>query len=299
MDKINFKGVEISSLGFGCSLLSRNKSIKAALTNLETAFDNGITHFDAARLYGFGEAETILGKFAKGKRTRITISSKSGLKGFNFPLGLLPFVNLFRALAKNVKSKASEANLNHFNVVEGRFDPETIKDDLNTSLKKIGTDYIDFYLLHEANISQANREDIVDTLVKLKDAGKIRSLGLASNFKSFYSDISSLNDHYTIIQHSDQAYEYNIRSLQFERDQVLRIVYNIFSRYNKIKEYIERDNLELDPLQIVLSYYKDENKNGVTLFSATNNSNIIRTVKEWNDLSASKNYIDLVKDLKF
>lgn len=80
MKNIYFNNYSTTNLGFGCSLLTRNNSIKDAILNLEVAYDNGIRHFDIARVYGFGEAETILGKFAKTKRDQITITSKTGLR---------------------------------------------------------------------------------------------------------------------------------------------------------------------------------------------------------------------------
>ena len=75
MDQIIYKNIRTSNLGFGTSLLTRNNSVKDAMSNLETAFDFGITHFDCAKLYGFGQADMILGRFAKNKRHSITITS--------------------------------------------------------------------------------------------------------------------------------------------------------------------------------------------------------------------------------
>lgn len=47
---------------------------------LNTAFDAGITHFDAARMYGLGQVERVVGAFAKSRRSDITITSKYGIQ---------------------------------------------------------------------------------------------------------------------------------------------------------------------------------------------------------------------------
>jgi aryl-alcohol dehydrogenase-like predicted oxidoreductase len=209
MEKVNVNGIRTTNLGFGCSLLTRNNSVQAAIENLQTAFDAGISHFDVARLYVFGEAETILGKFAKGKRHDITITTKTGLRCKHLPLWTLPLINCMRSV---VKSKQSSITNNSFisAPVTGVFSPSRILVDLHTSLNKIGTDFVDFYLLHEANITQANQEDIIATLQQCKDAGKIKMFGIASNSQTIRNEYQNLNKTYQVLQHSDQVFEQNI-----------------------------------------------------------------------------------------
>ena len=43
------------------------------------AFDHGITHFDVAQSYGFGDAEKVLGQFMRGQRDKLTVTSKFGI----------------------------------------------------------------------------------------------------------------------------------------------------------------------------------------------------------------------------
>src|SRR5277367_3530094 len=65
-------------IGFGCSSLT-GTDVGTANRVLEAAFDAGVRHFDTARYYGYGEAEGILGKFLKGRRTEVTITTKFGV----------------------------------------------------------------------------------------------------------------------------------------------------------------------------------------------------------------------------
>ena len=287
MLEINFNGIKTSNLGYGCSLLTRNNNVRSALLNLETAFEMGIRHFDLARLYGFGEAETIVGKFAKDKRHEITITSKTGLKAREMPLWTLPMINFVRGVVK-FNSKLNNAGPLNTSPIFGVFSPNSIQNDLDISLKKIGTDYLDFYLLHEASISQANREDLIAVLQKNKTEGKIRMYGIASNSLAIRDEYLSLNGSYEILQHSERLFEQNIASMPLNDAKVMRIVYNIFSRLSLLKNELSNKQEFNDPIKLLLSYYQKENAKGITLFSATNNNNISNTVKTWNDLTAGE-----------
>ncbi len=281
---INFNGISTTNLGFGCSLLTRNNSLRDAILNLESVYDSGVRHFDCAKLYGFGQAEIILGKFARDKRHEITITSKTGLKAREMPLWTLPMVNFVRGIAKS-NPKVNNVGLLNLSPILGVFSPNSIQNDLNISLKKIGTDYLDFYLLHEASISQANREDLIAVLQKNKTEGKIRKYGIASNSLSIKNEYLSLNGSYEILQHSERLFEQNIASMPLNDEKVMRIVYNIFSRLSLLKNELTNKQDFNDPIKLLLSYYQKVNAKGITLFSATNNNNIFNTVKTWNDLS--------------
>ena len=80
MRTVTLAGTELTTsvLGFGCNALLGEKTSTNGLALLDAAFDAGIRYFDVARVYGYGEAETLVGKFSKGKRTEILIASKFG-----------------------------------------------------------------------------------------------------------------------------------------------------------------------------------------------------------------------------
>ena len=64
---------------------------------LETAYAHGMRHFDAAPLYGQGEAESLLILFSRGKRDSITIITKFGLTPRQIPALLRPLIPIVRA----------------------------------------------------------------------------------------------------------------------------------------------------------------------------------------------------------
>src|SRR4051812_47294530 len=73
-------GIEVSRLGFGCAGLMRLTSGRARRALLEEAFHSGLRHFDVARMYGLGRAESELGAFAKNRREQLTIATKFGIQ---------------------------------------------------------------------------------------------------------------------------------------------------------------------------------------------------------------------------
>jgi aryl-alcohol dehydrogenase-like predicted oxidoreductase len=281
MQQIHFKNTKTSSLGFGCSLLTRNNSIKDAILNLETAYECGIRHFDVARLYGFGQAEEIIGKFSQNKRENITITSKTGLTSRELPLFALPLINYLRKIIKANKQLNKTTN----NVINtGLFTPKSIQKDLEKSLRKLKTDYIDFYLLHEAEIAHANIMEICNTLVIEKGKGKILHFGIASNTSKIVSQFSNLYNEYQIIQHNSGLENKEINDIRINNDDRLRIIYSIFSNQNM--EYAEKhfeENGFSNSIDYILKKFKSLNSNGITLFSSTSNNNIKATAKSWNN----------------
>jgi len=111
------------------------------------ALELGITHLDSAALYGFGQNETLLGGLLGPWRERIVLTSKGGLTG--------------RGGRRTI---------------DGR--PETILRDCEESLQRLRTDVIDLYYLHRWD-KNVPLEDSVGALVRLKEAGKIRAIGLS------------------------------------------------------------------------------------------------------------------------
>ncbi|MEE4358447.1 MAG: aldo/keto reductase [Desulfococcaceae bacterium] len=130
---------------------------------MQAAFDNGITTFDTATVYGDGHSEQVLGKALQSIRSEIVIATKV------FPHSLA-YDKVFKACHK--------------------------------SLKDLKSDYIDLYQIHWPAGSFGSKkvpvEESMSALNKLKEEGKIRAVGV-SNFSeeqiaeaSQYGQIESL-----------------------------------------------------------------------------------------------------------
>ncbi|RKL64456.1 aldo/keto reductase [Thermoanaerobacteraceae bacterium SP2] len=153
--RIGTTELEASVIGYGCWVISGSdfwtgtgdeSSIKA----VQTAYDMGINFFDVAPVYGFGHAEELLGKALKGKREKVIIASKCGLVWDN------------QKRITNLLSKRS------------------ILKEIDDSLRRLGTDYIDIYQMHWPDYNTPI-EETMDALNQIKKEGKIRFIG-ASNF---------------------------------------------------------------------------------------------------------------------
>jgi len=68
-----------SRLGFGCASLGSRVAAADGLNALAAAFDAGVNWFDVAPAYGAGEAETLLGRFLRGRRDRTFVVTKVGM----------------------------------------------------------------------------------------------------------------------------------------------------------------------------------------------------------------------------
>jgi aryl-alcohol dehydrogenase-like predicted oxidoreductase len=78
---------------FGCASLSSLKTSREVTRLLNLAYENGVTHFDTAPLYGQGYSEVLVGKFIKDKRDKLCVTTKFGL-GQNYDVKIPPYFAL-------------------------------------------------------------------------------------------------------------------------------------------------------------------------------------------------------------
>ncbi len=118
----------------------------AACSAVSAALAVGINVIDTAPIYG--ESETLLGRALKGRRPNVILSTKCGL-------------------VKN--GSWTDHDLR----------PETIARQLAASLSRLQTDYIDLYFIHYPD-PKISLEVALEKLVRLKEQGKIRHIGLCN-----------------------------------------------------------------------------------------------------------------------
>lgn len=180
------KGIHSSVLGFGCAPILGSKGAEISRRALENAFNNGVTHFDLARSYGYGEAEKFVGQVFKTKRKEIILTSKFGIVA-NWKANLLrPVKPVIRFLKKpktnsdNFKpvdqNEKSVADLFHDRIEINSLE---MRKSLEKSLRALKTDYLDYFLIHEPLSTIKNIDELCDTALRLKEEGKIRAWGLA------------------------------------------------------------------------------------------------------------------------
>lgn len=171
-------------LGFGTSHIHRISDSGRRQRLLSVAWEEGVRHFDTARLYGYGIAERELGAFLLGRRTQARIVSKVG---FRFPAFSTqnPYVSKaakYVAAAEKRVRTALGGDVNRLDHVFERRDFSTAALDasLDASLRALRTDYVDLLLLHEFEPG-VGRDSLLalDWCVKQERAGRIRAFGVA------------------------------------------------------------------------------------------------------------------------
>jgi aryl-alcohol dehydrogenase-like predicted oxidoreductase len=149
--------VALGSMQFGGKMNMGNLGQEDTTRMVKAALDNGINFIDTADVYSVGEAETLLGDALKGIREEIVLATKVRL----------PMSENFN------RSGATRVNI--LREVEG-------------SLKRLQTDYIDLYQLHGWD-SHTPLEETLRTLDDCVRHGKVRYIGL-SNFMSWQAATS-------------------------------------------------------------------------------------------------------------
>jgi aryl-alcohol dehydrogenase-like predicted oxidoreductase len=123
---------------------------RSAFHTIEAAIDHGINLIDTAPAYGFGLAEEVVGRALapNGRRRRILIATKCGLEW----------------QGDKIRRNAS---------------PARIREEIDASLKRLRTDYIDIYQLHWPDPGVPIEESAA-ALAKLLQEGKIRAVGVSN-----------------------------------------------------------------------------------------------------------------------
>lgn len=106
----------------------------------------GINHFDTSNVYGDGRSEELLAQFLKGRRDQVVLASKFGI------------------------TRDPERPFNN--------EPGYLRDCLDASLRRLGTDHIDLYYIHRRDPS-VPVEEVVGEMARLVEEGKIGGIGLS------------------------------------------------------------------------------------------------------------------------
>ncbi|MCY9803060.1 aldo/keto reductase [Vibrio scophthalmi] len=149
------KEMHASAVGFGCWAIGgtwNNVADDESIRAIKTAIDTGINFFDVAPVYGKGHAETILGRALQSEqRDSVIIATKCGL----------PWSQDERKKTRKDLSKQS------------------IFKEIDDSLMRLQTDYIDLYQVHWPDPNTPIFET-AEALAELKQQGKIRHVGVSN-----------------------------------------------------------------------------------------------------------------------
>jgi methylglyoxal reductase len=137
---------------------------KDSLAAIESAIANGVNTIDTAAIYGMGHSEELVAKAIKGKRDKVLIATKCGMR-WDSAEGSEPWPQ---------KNNQGEDVIIHKNSK-----PQSIVHECEQSLRRLGIETIDLYQIHWPDNSTPVEESI-RAMEKLRQQGKIRAIGVSN-----------------------------------------------------------------------------------------------------------------------
>jgi aryl-alcohol dehydrogenase-like predicted oxidoreductase len=170
--RLGRSGIEVGAVGLGCWAIGGpfwdqsgddrrpmgwgdvddDESIRA----IHRALELGANFFDTANNYGAGRSERVLGRALRGRRDEVVIATKFG-------------------------SVFDEATQTFYRDRKLEMSLDSIRGELEGSLRRLGTDHVGLYLLHDGSYDPEGAPAVVDALERLVGEGKIRAYGWSTD----------------------------------------------------------------------------------------------------------------------
>jgi len=167
--------LEVSLTGLGCNNFGWRIDEAASKRVVDAAIDAGINFFDTADIYDKGHSEQFLGRALGNRRREVVIATKFGMK---------------------------------FDDTHSGAKPNYVRQSCEDSLRRLGTDYIDLYQIHQPD-PETPIADTLGALEELQRAGKVREIG-CSNFSAAQireagGKFASVQNHYSLFHREPEA----------------------------------------------------------------------------------------------
>ncbi len=281
--------LETTHLGFGSAALMARLGRRESVRLLELAYEAGIRHFDTARAYGYGEAESAVGEFLKRHGDAVTVTTKFGLVPPRRSRTLRAVKSVARVAARRTPALRRRLRLRaHAMVQTGRFGPDEARASFETSLSELGVESVDVLLLHECRPADLRTEGLLDFLESLVQAGRIRYFGTATDEGSTRTILNDSPGFGRITQLRHNALEPALTRLPGIAGRAIithssmRVLMARLTEAMRDEGRRQRwsDELEVDCSRrevlggLLMSYSLQSNPDGVVLFSSTDETRI-------------------------
>lgn len=278
--------VAMSRLGFGLSKLMRIPSRTKRQRLLETVYDQGIRHFDVARMYGLGASEKELGHFIRSRRSRVTIATKFGIEP-TLATHCMAYIQspvrwLFTRFP-GLKTVATETRQSLYRPKQ--FTPDAVRTSLEISLRKLKTDYVDILFLHDPMPVDYIASELSDCLKDLQAQGKLRAFGMSSTASSLMTVIGQQPALTSVLQFDNDATSRQIDRLDLPPHATLFTFAPFATALPVVRARCEQtpsvianltDRIGIDlrssqeQIRFLLSYAFHANPKGTVVFASTN-----------------------------
>jgi aryl-alcohol dehydrogenase-like predicted oxidoreductase len=194
--------VSVSPIAFGAWAIGGwmwgGADKKDAVDAINKAIEYGITTFDTAPVYGFGQSEEIIGEAIKGKRDTLQILTKFGLN-WKSPDGVFYF--------STKDNQGRDIDIYHYS------SKKSVIKECEDSLRRLKTDYIDLLQIHWPD-SSTPVEETMEALNILLEKGKILAAGVCNY------DVELLNKARTYIDIVSNQMPYSMLRRDIEKELV-------------------------------------------------------------------------------
>ncbi len=260
-----------TNLGFGTAALMGRLGEKESLRLLARAYDEGIRYFDTAPSYGYGEAEALVGRFARTKRD-IAIGTKFGLLAGGRSSPLVRFVvNVARPVARampKVRSRAGALARDRMPALSN-FNLDVAKSSLVSSLRKLRRDCIDVFLLHECRVADLMGTDLLTFLSDAVRRGDIRTFGLGTDPDTIAYAATLAPEFCRVLQFENNVANRNIERIDLHGARRTLITHSPFGGVGNTLSGTPAQNLR---------FALRSNHGGIVLFSTTNEARVSANV---------------------
>ena len=175
-------GLRGSAVGLGCSRLGSTLagvSREEALGLVRHALHRGITVFDTADIYGQGSSERLLGAALGRRRAEIVLVSKAGQVFTARQRVATLFKTPIRLAAARVPALRAAVTARRAQKLPRDYAPGHVAKAIEGSLRRLGTDWLDIFLLHSPDPADVAEGRSFELLERLRERGAVRHWGIS------------------------------------------------------------------------------------------------------------------------
>jgi len=148
--RLGNSGLKLSAIGIGTNAFGKRADRAASLSIIDAALERGVTFIDTANIYAGTQSESIIGEALKGRRDQVVLTTKAGL-----PTG------------NGVYDRGSSRR--------------HLTQQLDASLKRLQTDYVDLFQIHTFD-PDTPLEETLRCLEHFVQAGKVKYIGCSNYY---------------------------------------------------------------------------------------------------------------------